>query len=76
METIQNLTECEAIAKARALIKTFTRVRGEKEWTYSLMTKKDSEDFIWNYLYDNKLQWVNPIKYGNNNMVVVCHQDF
>lgn len=70
MNTLKNLTETEAIAKAKQLLKN---VSGEN-WTFSLMTMYDVEDYIWSYLYDNELQYLPPICYGEY-MVVICHQE-
>lgn len=67
---MENLSEYQAIQIAK---KSLENVCGPN-WTFSLMTEKDANDFIWSYLYNNQLQYLKPIKYGLNK-VVICHQD-
>ena len=67
---METLTEYQAIEIAK---KSLKNVCGSN-WTFSLMNQKDADNFIWTYLYDNGLQYLNPINFGINK-VVLCHQD-
>lgn len=70
METKEIRTEQKAIEIAKESLKN---VNGEN-WTISYMNEDESEDYIWSYLFDNGLQYLEPIKYGLNN-VALCHQE-
>ena len=64
-----NLSELQAIKIGETKLKNAC---GEN-WTISLMNINECEKFIWSYLYDNNLQYLSPINYGDNS-VVLCHQ--
>ena len=70
MNTQTNYTESEAIKIAKSLL--------TEGFTFALMHKKDAEDFIWSYLFDNGLQYKVPIDYvdefGNQKSALV-YQD-
>lgn len=65
------MNELQAITQAKELIK---KVSGQN-WTITYMQDKEADKFIWSYLFDNGLQYLNPIKY-NNNQVALVHQEF
>lgn len=65
----KDMTELNAIQKAKQLL---TKVSGEN-WTISFMNDIECDNYIWSFLYENGLQYLAPIKYDNN-MVVLCHQ--
>ena len=64
---MKNITETQAIQIAQAMLKD--------GFTISYMNANEIEDFIWGYLYDQKLQYENPIMYvdqfGNECVAIV-----
>jgi hypothetical protein len=69
-----NLTESQAIDLAKQTLSN----PNYSDFTMSLMTVNDSEDFIWGYLFDLNLQYLKPINYINNNgfnSVVLIYQN-
>ena len=68
---MEKLTELQAIEMAKNNLKN---VKGQN-WTFSLMNEKELNSFIWSYLYDNRLQYLTPIKYAINKVILV-HQSY
>jgi hypothetical protein len=66
---MENLTELQAIEMAKNSLKN---VIGQN-WTFSLMNETDSNTFIWSYLFNNGFEYLKPIKYGINKVILV-HQ--
>ena len=58
-----NLTESQAIDLAKETLSNLNY----SDFTMALMSVNDSEDFIWGYLFDLNLQYLEPINYVNNN---------
>lgn len=67
MENQIKLTESEAIKIAKSII--------PNGFTMALMNVYESEDFIWGYLYEQKLQYKKPIYYtddlGNESAILI-----
>jgi hypothetical protein len=66
---MQNVTETQAIAMAKSILKD--------GFTISLMNANEIENFLWGYIYENGLQWSEPIFYVNehgNQSAVIVHQ--
>lgn len=53
------MTEIKALEIAKSML-----VSG---FTIALMNKQEAENFIWGYLFDNKLQYKVPVEYIDDN---------
>lgn len=73
---MESLTELQAIEKSKKLLLECS-IKYSGNWTFSNMTKKECEDFIWSYLYNCGLQYKEPINYISNNInySILVHEE-
>jgi hypothetical protein len=68
--TTQIISETQAIQIAKSILKD--------GFTISYLNANQIEDFIWGYLYEHGLQYLNPIFYldeFNNQSAAIVHQE-
>lgn len=61
-----------SVALAEAKINILKEGAG---WTFADMQAEEAQDFIWGYLYDENLEYLQPIPYGDKGSVILVHKE-